>query len=136
MDDKVFVIGDDNPKNPANTTKTIVRLNVPDFDPAIKHPHCMFSSWPVDRIWEGINETINSHGRTKIISESKLRVSFEAKIEKQAEQQAAADGAPAEEELEDQCFVQVDILKVPGQDKHCVNFTRRAGSTVYYYDVI
>lgn len=61
----------------------------------------MFSAWPVDRIWEGINETLNSHGRTKVISDKKLRMSFEAKIEKQAEQQAAADGSPVEEELDD-----------------------------------
>ena len=109
---------------------------MPEFDPQCKHPHCMFSAWPVDRIWEGINETLNSHGRTKVISEKKLRVSFEAKIEKQVEQQTAADGSPVEEELDDQCYVQVDILQVPGQDKHCVNFTRLGGSTVYFYDVI
>ena len=30
--------------------------------------------------------------------------------------------------------VQVEILKVPDQDKYCVNFTRKAGSAMLFYD--
>ena len=30
----------------------------------------------------------------------------------------------------------MDILKYPGQDdKHCINFTRIAGSAIYFYEV-
>ena len=65
----------------------------------------MFSEWPIDRIWEGINETISSHSRRKELSENKLRILFEAKVIATPEQQAAGEQAEEGEQLDDQCFV-------------------------------
>jgi len=31
-------------------------------------------------------------------------------------------------------MVSVQILKVPDQEKYCVNFTRKAGSSILFYD--
>ena len=34
----------------------------------------------------------------------------------------------------EQATVQVEILKVPDQDKYCVDFQRKAGSAILFYD--
>jgi GTPase SAR1 family protein len=34
----------------------------------------------------------------------------------------------------EQAKIQVEILKVPGQDKYCVDFQRKAGSAILFYD--
>ncbi len=35
---------------------------------------------------------------------------------------------------EEQCQMQVEIFKVKDQEKHCVNFQRKAGSAILFYD--
>lgn len=37
--------------------------------------------------------------------------------------------------IRERAKVQVEILKVPGQDKYCVDFKRKAGSAILFYDV-
>lgn len=34
----------------------------------------------------------------------------------------------------EQATVQVEILKVPGKDIYCVDFKRKAGSAILFYD--
>ena len=36
--------------------------------------------------------------------------------------------------FEEQALMQVEILKVPGQDKYCVDFQRKGGSTILFYN--
>ena len=71
--------------------KRCFRLIPQEFDPKQPHRHCMFSEWPVDRIWEGIYDSLRSHSREIKISENKLRMTFEAH-ESVAEEQAVAQG--------------------------------------------
>lgn len=42
--------------------------------------------------------------------------------------------AAAEEAFVEQATVQVEILKVPGKDIYCVDFKRKAGSAILFYD--
>lgn len=39
-----------------------------------------------------------------------------------------------QEQIFEQARVQVEILKVPDQDKHAVVFQRKAGSAILFYD--
>ena len=40
----------------------------------------------------------------------------------------------AKDGIKEQAQIQVEILKVPGQDKYCVDFQRKAGSAILFYD--
>ena len=91
--EEVYVVGDDNPKDPCNDDKTIVRLNVRTFDPLQAHRHCMFSSLPAYEIWEELNNLITAHGDERRIKEGPLRVTIEAKrqVAEQAERELDFD---------------------------------------------
>jgi len=45
--------------------------------------------------------------------------------------EGADEGSPT---MYEQCNIQVEILKVKDQDKYCVEFQRKAGSAILFYD--
>ena len=40
----------------------------------------------------------------------------------------------AEEPVMEECGIKVYIKKVAGQDKHCVSFRRKSGSSILFYE--
>ena len=69
------------------------------------------------------------------MSSSTWKLTFQLKkniFEDAEDDSAAAQQSP--EEMTEQATVQVEILKVPDQDKFCVDFKRKAGSAILFYD--
>ena len=50
------------------------------------------------------------------------------------EKMVAGDGTESTSKVVEMSKAQVEILKVPDQDKYCVNFSRKAGSAMLFYD--
>jgi len=46
----------------------------------------------------------------------------------------AEAGTETNHRIAEQCKASIEILKVPDQQKYCVNFIRKAGSAMLFYD--
>jgi len=53
-------------------------------------------------------------------------------VQKQINEQI--EGQPEVEPIFEMAKIQVEITKVPDQDKYCVDFQRKAGSAILFYD--
>lgn len=77
---------------------------------------------------EQLTKKILENGQTFDISNKTWKLTLSVK-------KNLKDGDDDEQEsMFEHCTMQVEILKVPGQDKYCVDFQRKAGSAILYYD--
>lgn len=75
---------------------------------------------------------MNEQGQEFEMSNQTWKINFS--VRKQiidGENENEQEQAPLNQEVS---MVSVQILKVPDQEKYCVNFTRKAGSSILFYD--
>lgn len=68
------------------------------------------------------------------MNDSSWKLTFE--LEKQIfdEEETAAAAQQIDGGFKEKALVQVEILKVPDQEVYCVDFQRKAGSGILFYD--
>ena len=74
--------------------------------------------------------TVSGQGYDPVVSKSTFKLTFDA--ERPSSPENESTGAPC---FEERCKGQVEITKVPGQDKYCVSFGRKQGSAILFYEL-
>lgn len=101
----------------------------------MNYTQSFFSSYGPDFLFEQVIKNMNEQGLTFTPSDTHWKINFN--VEKKIEGTDPSDGAAAGEtsvKFSEQCQASVEILKVPGKEKYCVNFSRKAGSSMLFYD--
>lgn len=90
--------------------------------------HAFFSEFKPDYLLSQLIGKIQENGQEFEISNKTWKLNMSVKKNLNEE---AAEGSPT---MYEQCNIQVEILKVKDQDKYCVEFQRKAGSAILFYD--
>lgn len=78
---------------------------------------------------------MNTEGKQFTISDTTWKVNFTDQRQiNEAEIVEGEESKSAPEPVYEKTNIQVEISKVPGQDKYCVEFKRKAGSAILFYD--
>lgn len=126
LNGKVYLSVDEQATEPTEADQ-IVRLRLKDFDTTTSHNNCFFSIFRPDYLLNQLTTKMNEQGQQFEMSDQTWKITFE--VEKQINEGEQEELVRAEKSR-----VQVEILKVPNQEKYCVNFTRKAGSSILFYD--
>ena len=100
--------------------------------------HAFFSHFRPDFLFKELNKAFTDNGQAFEISEQSWKINFvvERQIDEQAneENQEQAAAQQVGEPVFERANIQVEILKVPDQEKFCCDFQRKAGSAMLFYD--
>ena len=113
----------------SNATAEIIRLRIKDYVETQGRTHAFFSHFKPDYLLQTLTQKMQEQGQVFDISNNTWKVNFN--VSKQINE--PVEGEEVEPVFE-QSKIQVEILKVPGQDKYCVDFQRKAGSAILFYD--
>ena len=80
---------------------------------------------------EQLTQKMREQGQAFEISNTTWKLNFNCHRNLTEASEESAEGSIR---LAEQCKASVEILKVPEQDKYCVNFSRKAGSAMLFYD--
>ena len=108
----------------ANVENQFIRLRLKEFNSNKGSTHTFFSHFRPDYLLEQLTEKLSNQGQEFTMSEQTWKLNFEA----------TKTIGDAKDGIKEQAQIQVEILKVPGQDKYCVDFQRKAGSAILFYD--
>ena len=116
----------DNDVSSAQTTQ-YVRLNLKDYTEKPQN-HAFLSEFKPDYLLSQLISKVRENEQDFEISTKtwKLNMAVSKNLNKEA-----AEGSPSWYE---RCNIQVEILKVKDQEKYCVEFQRKAGSAILFYD--
>lgn len=111
----------------------IVNLQLKDFDAAKVGKFSFFSTFQPGTLGKQVMERLTQDGITCKMSETHWKFTFEAEKDSlfSYENDAVQESSILRTE---KSTVQVEIFKVPDQEKFCVDFQRKAGSAMLYYD--
>jgi len=107
----------------------IIRLTAKDFNENQGRTHAFFSHFRPDYLFTQLTEKMTQQGQTFEMSNTTWKLNFE--VSKQIND--ISEGQEVEPIFE-RAKLQVEILKVPDQEKFCVDFQRKAGSAILFYD--
>ena len=113
----------------SNATAEIIRLRIKDYVETQGRTHAFFSHFKPDYLLQTLTRNMQEQGQVFDISNNTWKVSFN--VSKQINEPVEGEEV---EPIFEQAKIQVEILKVPGQDKYCVDFQRKAGSAILFYD--
>ena len=130
---KVYLSHDQEMVNEAAAATEVVHLRLKDFDANTNSTHSFFSTFGPDVLLEQLTQKMTEQGQAFEISNLTWKLNFNC-ARNLNEAGAAEEGAADAIRLAEQCRAQVEITKVPDQDKFCVNFQRKAGSAMLFYD--
>lgn len=88
-----------------------------------------------DVLLEQLTQKLGEESQEYEMSDSTWKLTFDLKKKIFDDDEQAAAQQEQDSMLEN-AKVQVEILKVPGQDKYCVDFKRKAGSAILFYDSV
>lgn len=127
MNGKVYLSHGDDGEEAARQGLEVVNLRIKELNVDSSHTHAFFSTFQPSVLMESLLGKMNEQGQKFDISNQtwKLTLNLNKVLE------ADAEAAP---QFQEQCKAQVEILKVPGQEKYCLNFSRKAGSAMLFYD--
>jgi len=115
----------DDPEAAAN--QEIINLRLKQFNDTSTTVHSFFSTFSPSYLLKNLTERMDEEGHSYDISSVTWKLS--STIEK-----AVVPGQ--ESDFRDSCKAMVEILQVSEQDKYCVNFTRKGGSAMLFYDFV
>lgn len=97
-----------------------MRLEAKAFDENKVSNYSFFSTYPAHDLCKEIMDTLQQDGKEFKLSEATWKLTFEVENTRTANEESAA----AQETLprSEIAQIQVEIFKVPGQEKHCVDF--------------
>jgi len=107
----------------------IIRLTAKEFNENQGRTHAFFSHFRPDYLFTQLTEKMTQQGQTFEMSNTTWKLNFE--VSKQIND--ISEGQEVEPIFE-RAKLQVEILKVPDQEKFCVDFQRKAGSAILFYD--
>lgn len=109
----------------------IIRLTAKDYNVNQGRTNAFFSHFRPDYLFTQLTEKMTQQGQTFEMSNTTWKLNFE--VSKQIND--PTDGGQQEvEPIYERAKLQVEILKVPDQEKYCVDFQRKAGSAILFYD--
>lgn len=126
--DEIFV-----PSDP-NAEPELIRLDCKDYNEAKVSTYSFFTNCQPDDILKVLIAELTRRGQTFQMSNQTWKLSFDLikTINEEEIKQAAAGSAPAP--VYERAKLQVEIFKVPNQNKWCVDFQRKGGSAILFYD--
>ena len=107
----------------------VVNLRLKEMDTSASYTTSFFSTLTPGLLMESLVQKMTEQGQQYEMSNQTWKVSFN--LQKDINEGNEAESAP---QMQEQCKAQVEILKVPNQDKFCLNFSRKAGSAMLFYD--
>ena len=99
------------------------------MDTSASYTTSFFSTLAPGMLMESLVQKMTEQGQQYEMSNQTWKVSFN--LQKDINEANEAESAP---QILEQCKAQVEILKVPNQEKFCINFSRKAGSAMLFYD--
>ena len=130
--DRVYLGFDDQQEEQDSAATEVVRLRVKDFNREKPHMHAFFSHFRPDFLFSTLTEKMTQQHQQYQVSDQTWKLTFE--VQKQINDMDEDQEESKQEAIFERTQIQVEILKVPGQDKYCVDFQRKAGSTILFYD--
>lgn len=128
LNGKVY-LGHDDQEDPNNGLE-VVRLMCKDYVEKQGRTHAFFSHYRPDYLLEQLNTKFTEQGQEFEVNDTTWKLTFD--VQKQINEQI--EGQPEVEPILEMAKIQVEITKVPNQDKYCVDFQRKAGSAILFYD--
>ena len=107
----------------------VIRLTTKEFNENQGRTNAFFSHFRPDYLFTQLTEKMTQQGQTFEMSNTTWKLNFE--VSKQIND--ISEGQEVEPIFE-RAKLQVEILKVPDQEKFCVDFQRKAGSAILFYD--
>ena len=107
----------------------VVNLRLKELDPNATYTTAFFSTLQPAVLMETLITKLGEQGQQFEISNQTWKLSFN--LQKDSSEGDDAQAAP---QIVEQCKAQIEILKVPNQDKYCMSFSRKAGSAMLFYD--
>jgi hypothetical protein len=119
-------------RNDPNT----VLLALKDFDEAGNRTHGFFSTMPPQDILAHLSKKMAEHGQEFAVSDTTWKVNFECKKQINQEPDEEADEEEKSEFVPviESAKVQVEIMRVPDRDMRFVQFKRKAGAAIMFYE--
>ena len=134
LDGKVYLSHDDifQAENPDAPQPEIVRLTAKEYNENQGRTHAFFSHFRPDYLLTQLTEKMTQQGQPFEMSNQSWKLTFNVKkqINDINDGEAATDVVP----IFEMAKLQVEILKVADQEKYCVDFQRKAGSAILFYD--
>lgn len=131
---KVY-LREDEIAGPETTADQIVRLRLKEFQGERGGPNQFFSVFKPDYLLTELTASMNTEGKEFTVSDATWKVNFSESKQINAEDDEEESKSDADAIFE-KTNIQVEILKVAGQDKYCVDFKRKAGSAILFYSQV
>ena len=126
---KVYLSHGEEVNEEVGTEDEIIRLRLMDFNANKPHTHAFFSHYRPDCLLNNLVTKFKEQNQSYELSNNTWKVNFS--VEKQiTEDEKTEENAM----LTERAQIQVKITKVPDQEKYCVDFQRKAGSAILFYD--
>lgn len=130
LDNKIFLgLNQESPEGAAG--RTIVRVKTKSLKDTHSLAHSFFTTYEPHLVIQELTRLMQVQGQQFQFSETSWKIFFDS--------QSSAKLNEADPSFNEQFRAQVEVLKVPDQDKFCVNFRRNAGSALLFkkkvYDI-
>ena len=132
---KVYLSHDEEAKTDTDAAQ-IIRLRLKDFKGEQDGTHQFFSHFRPDYLLTELTSKMNTEGKQFTVSDTTWKVNFsdQRQINDNTDAADGEESKTAPEAVFERVEIQVEISKVQGQDKFCVEFKRKAGSSILFYD--
>ena len=131
LNGKVYLSTDDELSEEVAANQQVIRLNLKEYEVSQNRTHAFFSTFRPDYLLNQLLTKLNENTQDFAVSEKSWKINFEVK--KQINDDIDEE-QPATVPIFEQALVQVEIMKVPGKELYCVDFQRKAGSCILFYD--
>ena len=108
--------------------QNIVRLRAKNFTASKNNTHSFFTTYKPEFILTVLLQKMQEQGQQWEISRVNWKVNLS--FERNMNENAVVDNRSSTES----CKAYIEILHVVGQEKYCISFNRKAGSSMLFYD--
>lgn len=113
----------------------VIKLRAKEYYGGPNPKNAFFSLYKPDYLFEELLKKLGREGQNFKVDDQTWKITFDC--EKILPKEEVVEEEEHEEYVnigKENCSMQVQISQVPGQNKHCVEFKRKAGSALLFYD--